>query len=153
MAFKNSRKMENVEKKTRRLHDLGITHGQGDGTWSLVDDWFEVDDSEFSIPFMIVESFEYKDGEKRDKFGFGIVGEDIEDQNKYYISFPATDKTGKPHSERQKLFQLMQDDNTPITGCVMQRVDTGKANPFVRIISVEQMQEIQASETDESEDD
>lgn len=152
MAFKNNRTMAKTEATTRRLHDLNITHGQGDGTWSLVDDWFEEEDSEFSITFTIVESFEYLDDEKRPKYGFGIVGEGIEDEAKYYVSFPATDKTGKPHSERQKLFQAMQDDNTPIAGAVMQRIDTGKANPFVRIISIEMMEQIQSDETESEED-
>ena len=148
---KSGKTMQQVEVATRRFDDLNIGHGQGDGTWSLVEEWFESETAEFSIPFQIVEAFEYKDSEKRAKYGFGIIGEDIEDDTKYYVSFPATDKTGKPHAERQKIFQLFQEDSTPITGCVMQRIDTGKANPFIKFISVEQMEEIQASE--ESEED
>ena len=163
MAFKKSqdksgtktRTMEQVDKPTRRLEDLGVGTGQGDGEWSTVESWFEDEDAEFSVPFTMIESFEYQDSDKRPKYGFGLKMEDSDDDAKYYVAFPATDKKGEPHKERQKLFKLLQDDSTPIAGCVMQRIDTGKANPYVRIISVEQMERIIASETEseESEED
>jgi len=147
--------MNTVEKPTRRLADLNIGRGTGDGTWSLIEEWFETDDAEFSIPFTITESFEYQDTDKRPKYGFGIEMEgDDSDGVKYYISFPAADKSGKLHKERTALYEAMQQDTTPIAGCVMQRIDTGKSNPFVKIISVEAMEQIIESESDdESEDD
>lgn len=166
MAFKKTQKqhatrtMKSTEQPTRRLEDLGIGHGAGDGQWTTVESWFETDDAEFSVPFMLVESFEYNDDAKRPKYGFGLVMEydgsgdpEEEDHTKYYIAFPATNKKGESHKEREKLFKLLQDDSTPITGCVMQRVDTGQDNPFVKIISVEQMERIIEAESDDDEDD
>lgn len=152
MAYKQqTRKMNTVESNVRRLEDLHISGG-GSGTWSLVEDWFESEEAEFSVPFTIKESFEYQDGSQRKKVGFTIVmeGEDS-DEVDYCISFPATDKKGEPHKERQKLFQLLQDDSTPIAGCVMQRVDVGQDHPFIKIISVEAMERIITSETDDNE--
>lgn len=159
MAFKKTqpktatRTMKSTEQSTRRLDDLGIGHGAGDGEWTTVESWFESDDAEFSVPFTLVESFEYADEAKRPKYGYGLVMEDSDDQAKYYVAFPATNKKGESHKERQKLFQLLQDDSTPITGCVMQRVDTGQDNPFVKIISVEQMERIIEAESDDDEED
>lgn len=160
MAFKKTQKqttatrtMKSTEQPTRRLEDLGIGHGAGDGEWTTVESWFESDDAEFSVPFTLVESFEYNDEAKRPKYGYGLIMEDSDDQAKYYVAFPAANKKGEPHKERQKLFQLLQDDSTPITGCVMQRVDTGQDNPFVKIISVEQMERIMEAESDDDEED
>lgn len=160
MAFKKTQKqttatrtMKSTEQPTRRLEDLGIGHGAGDGEWTTVESWFESDDAEFSVPFTLVESFEYNDEAKRPKYGYGLIMEDSDDQAKYYVAFPAANKKGESHKERQKLFQLLQDDSTPITGCVMQRVDTGQDNPFVKIISVEQMERIMEAESDDDEED
>lgn len=153
MAFKKTRTMEQTQ-PTRRMEDLAISGGKGDGTWSLVEEWFESEDSEFSIPFTITESFEYNDESKRPKYGFGVVMEgDDSDGIKYYLAFPATNSKGESHKERQKLFELLQDDSTPIAGCVMQRIDTGQAHPFIKFISVEAMERIIEAEFDESEDD
>lgn len=153
MAFKNqTRKMNAVETNVRRLEDLHISGG-GDGTWSLVEEWFESEDSEFSIPFTIKNSFEYQDGSSRPKFGFTIAMEgDESDGIDYCVSFPATNMKGETHKERAKLFQLLQDDATPIAGCVMQRIDTGQEHPFIKIISVEAMERILESETDDGDE-
>ena len=152
MAFKKSRTMEET-KPTRRMEDLAIGGGKGDGTWSLTDEWFEDEDAEFSIPFTIVESFEYNDDSKRPKYGFGVEMEgDDSDGIKYYLAFPAANSKGEAHKERQKLFELLQEDTTPISGCVMQRIDTGQANPFIKFISVEAMERIIENESDDEDD-
>lgn len=149
MKNTKTRTMEN-EQPTRRFDDLNITSASGDGTWSLVEEWFESDDSEFSFPFTLNESFEYQDDSKRPKYGFGIVMEgDDSDGVKYYIAVPAANSKGEKHKERAVLYQLLQDDSTPITGCVMQRIDTGQAHPFIKFISVEQMERIVDAESDE----
>lgn len=153
MAFKKTRTMEKTQ-PTRRMDDMGISGGKGDGTWDLPENWFEADDSEFSIPFTITESFEYNDDSKRPKYGFGVVMEgDDSDGIKYYLAFPAANSKGEVHKERQKLFELLQDDSTPIAGCVMQRIDTGQANPFIKFLSVEAMERIIESESEDSEED
>lgn len=147
-------KTKTTQTNTRRFEDLHINGGSGDGTWSLIEEWFADEDAEFSIPFTITEAFNYADGSKRSKYGFGIMMEgDDADEVLYYIAVPATNSKGESHKERQKLFDMFQGgDTSPITGCVMQRIDTGQANPFIKFISVEAMQRVIDSET-ESEDD
>lgn len=153
MAFKKqTRKMDQATATTRRMDDLHIGGGKGDGEWSTIESWFEDEDAEFSIPFTLVESFEYSDDAKRPKYGFGLVMEDGDDATKYYVAVGANAKDGEPHKERQKLYQLLQDDSTPIAGCVMQRIDVGQANPFIKFISVEAMERIIESETETEED-
>lgn len=156
MSFKKENKTRTMEQTqpTRRMEDLTISGGKGDGTWSLVEEWFENENSEFSIPFTITESFEYSDGSKRPKYGFGVKMEgDDSDGVKYYLAFPAANSKGETHKERQKLYDLLQEDTTPISGCVMQRVDTGQAHPFIKFISVEAMERIIENESDDSEGD
>lgn len=143
------RTMNSVETATRRLEDLGIGRSGGDGTWTTVDEWFDSDNIEFSMEFRMVESFEYQDDSKRPKFGFGLMVEN--DDTKYYVAFPAANNKGEVVADRKKLFDALQDDNTPISGCVMQRIDTGKDKPFIKIISVEQMERILAAEGNEDE--
>lgn len=153
MTFKKTRTMEKTQ-PTRRMEDMVISGGKGDGTWSLVEEWFEDEDAEFSIPFSIIESFEYNDESKRPKYGFGVEMEgDESDGIKYYLAFPAANSKGQAHKDRQKLYELLQEDSTPICGCVMQRIDTGQANPFIKFVSVEAMERIIESESDDSEDD
>ncbi len=147
MPIKQNRKLEKATAQTRRFEDLGLNGGSGDGTWTLVEEWFESDDAEFSLPFSIVEAFEYSDGSKRPKYGYGVTVED--DETKYYIAFPAQNSKGEIHKKRKAIYDLFQDDKTPIEGCVMQRIDTGQEHPFIDIISVEQMERIISDESPE----